>query len=281
MTQIFKTVAFLLLLMCKPSFTMHHLVTQYLFYSTVIGGSTYGVCKAISEYEKRTFKNVPKNIEEWARKKLTKIGLKNVDSIPLKVNNDSFMPGSFIALDDTYLDRLEDHKKEILTTKSLFHRAEIYQNNDLGKFCLFCGMSMAIPFLQLSNIPVLLCTSTLCMGANVVYKRYQEKEADKFAYMNMSPEDLRILKEEKKYHAQIFEYNLLHDPLCGDRNWLERHIRPLLSYKLNSLNSEQVQQKKHLITLAEFVAHPKKPSHEQQIVMIQECLDKKKNENIF
>src|SRR6266404_4526164 len=144
MNNISKTITIMILLACKPTFAMHHQFVQYMVCSAVLTASSYGICRTISDYQKRTLEDAPDNIKQWTREKLAKINIKNIDSISIKTSQDTsqlIYGHSFIVIKNKNINDA-DCRKELLTTKTLFHDIRQYHHNDLGKSCLLYGMSM-------------------------------------------------------------------------------------------------------------------------------------------
>ncbi len=60
------------------------------------------------------------------------------------------------------------------------HEAKHYQNGDMGKGCLFAGLTSAL-LLQKSNFAGFALKLGLVSAANISFMRYTESQADKFS----------------------------------------------------------------------------------------------------
>ena len=299
-------VLMMLLTTYKPSFAMHTKLVQYLVGSTLISGVGYGVGKVAAKCDEYKREDAPENVQKWARKILAEKDIKNADSVPLKLGDGwRVAGGSFIQIDKEEAYSLEkclvkkwptqnDSKEKVLAEESLLHEGKHYNNGDFSKGYILLGLTYAPVFQALvnSNKRLTIPMVAFSAGSLLTYTRYQEVEADRFAFMNLSSiEKLEISKANRLRQAEIFENNLLTNPLRSKNNRLENIVRPMLSKKLHSLNQKALEsshdqnekkridtQKKRLIKLADFIFDPKHPDFRRQVAIAQECLDKRKAE---
>jgi hypothetical protein len=215
--------------------------------------------------------------------------------------------GSFIQIDRQEADRLEkclvkksetedDFRQKTLAERKLLHEGKHYNNGDHGKRCMVFGLAYA-PVLQAVDsckklmLPNVLLRAGFCFVVVNMYGRYQEEEADRFAFMNLSSiKKLEISKANCLRSAEIFENNLLINPLWGQRNRLEKMVRPILSRKLHSLNQRALEcsddqkkliniQKNRLIKIADYIFDPEHHDARRRVAIAQECLDKRKEDH--
>lgn len=290
---------------------------NYAFNVALFSGISYLIGKATAKSQENCLPDASPHFQKWARKILAENGLQNADSIPLKMGKGScVIGGSFIQIDSRCVDRLEDilagrsiysdeKQKRIRAhvEKILLHEKKHYYNGDFGKTCLLFGATTALGFQVITGNDFItstikngslvhggaLLTGVMCATVgSVPYIRYQEKEADRSAFMNISSlEKLEINKRILEEHAQAFETNLLKNPLSGERNWLERKVRPMIADQWHTLSAgvatashEEVVKiqlkQRSLIEVADFISDWEHSSYRSAIELAQECLDKRK-----
>lgn len=284
----------------------------YALNTALFSGAMYLGGKVIAKYEENSLPDAPPHFQECARKILAENGLKNADSIPLKMGDGwSVQGGSFIQVDSKEVNALEnifagrstysDEKQRIIrafTEYSLLHEKEHYHNGDFGKRCLLAGATIAFGFQVMTGKSLtddlLSSPTSLLVGGGsgfivvVPYRRYCEKEADRSAFMNISSlEKLEITKHIMEAHAQDFETNLLTKSLSDQPNWFERKMRPMIAHRWHTLNrdiatasfeeqAEIRQKQRNLMEAASFMRDQQHPSYRSMTELAQECIDLRK-----
>jgi hypothetical protein len=257
--------------------------------SALVGGSYYVLDKELAKYEESTLKNVPCNVEKWARKNLAEKGIRNADVVPLKTANRWVTWYSYIGLKEDEISGLEDYltqqttdeevrKKVIIAQEMLLHEAKHYHNNDLDKRCLVRGLTSGLLFLPHASVPRFLLKVAMVVGANTAYIRHQETEADRFAFMNVPVEDLEVCKARRLGWAELFEEHTLHSPFINYRSWSGLCAALFLSKRLHTLNQKEGNQwqKGMVVGLADIIHDYQHPRYRHQAALVQECIDKRK-----
>ncbi len=253
-------------------------------------------------YKESKLTDAPYNVQQWARAMLRENGIKNADSVPLKVGEGwKVVGGRYIQMDRDGVDYLESNlaKNSLAVVKkerSLLHESKHYHNGDFGKGILFFSAAitpcMQAAFKNCFKRSLLL--GMMGMMGDVCYGRYQEAEADRFAFMNLSSvHKLEAIKNDLLGSADRFEDNLLHHPFFDLRefNALEEKARPVISGQLRRLNQKSLEcsenkkklidmKKKSLIGIANFIFDYEHPSYRRRIAIAQECLDKRQQQDI-
>jgi hypothetical protein len=289
-------VLMMFLMVCKPSFSMQARIAQYIVNCASIFSGSYILGKIMACYKESRLPDAPHNVQFWARAILREKGIKNADSVPLKVGEGwAVYGGRFIQMNQDGVDYLESNltKNSLVVVseeKSLLHEGKHYHNGDFGKGVFFLSAAIA-PCVQAVSKNCFkrgLLLGMVGMMSEICHMRYQEAEANRFAFMNFS--SIQKLEVTKNYYvrsAEDFEYNLLHYPLRYKNNLLENIARPMLSERLHSLNQKALEsshdqkqfidiQKRGLIKLAHFIFDPKHPDFRRQVAIAQECLDKRR-----
>ena len=268
----------MLLMINNLSFSMGTKLVRYMAGSTLVGGGYYLMNKELAKYGENILENVPCNIEKWARKNLAEKGIKNADTVPLKIDNKWITHHSYIGFNEEEVNDLEDRKKEIIAREMLFHEAKHYHNNDIDKRCLVRGLTTGILFLPHASVPRFLLKVAMVMVSNITYIRHQELEADRFAFMNVSVEDLEVCKARRLGWAELFEEHTLNDPFLNQKSWVTQSIGMLISKRLRQLNQKDDNQwqKDVLVGLADFCHDHEHPRYWRQVALVQECIDKRK-----
>src|SRR4030095_9074432 len=286
------------LLIYQSSFTMQSPLSHAITFSTVYSALGYGIAKGIALWKMRTNEDAPYNVQTWARDILTKINIPHANSIPLKLDNGWCVYGGYyIQIDRNVAQILEknlakelltphEEKERALAEKSLLHEAKHYQNSDFGKGILTYNFSI-IPLVFsvfssvkktnycIPNAARFLIAIGLPIANYITCKRYQEAEADRFAFMNLSSiKKLEINRAHKLENANLFESNLIDYPYSADKNWLHNIIRPILSNKINHLDQNSLK-KNILISIANFMHDHQHPSFRGQVAIADECLKKR------
>jgi hypothetical protein len=281
-------------------FSMKTNIIRYVVSSALIGGGSYVLDKEITKYAENAWEDAPQNVQQWARKNLIEKGIKNADTVPLKMGPLWSAERSFIAVEQSEARELEncfmkqemddeDRKKEIFAQEMLFHEAQHYQNSDYGKRRLVYGLTSGILFLPHASVPRLLLKAAMVVGANIAYIRHQELEADRFALMNVPIENLETCKFKQLQWAEAFEDYVLNDPFAGLHSGIKMRIGFLLSKRLHSLNQQALsvpnnsnkllhiqRQKDILIGLVDFLHDYRHPRYWRHVALVQECMDKRK-----
>jgi hypothetical protein len=277
-----------LLVINNASFSMGTNLVRYIAGSALVGGSYCGIKREISKYEETVLENVPCNVEKWARKNLIEKGIKNADSVPLKMN--IWVTGrSFIGIDENEARELENYfvkqeindegrKKEIIAHEMLLHEAKHYHHNDFDKRYVMCGLISGILFLKNASVPGFFLKLAMVVGSNIAYVRHQELEADRFAFMNVPVEDLEVCKACRLEWAELFEEDALHKPFLNQKSLIGKSAGLLISKRLHQLNQTENNrwQKDILIGLADFCHDHEHPRYWRQVALVQECIDKRK-----
>jgi len=278
-------------------------------FSTFYSALGYGIAKGIALWKVRTAQEAPENVQLWARDILNNKNISHANSVPLKLGNSWLVcGGSFIQIDQESAERLEKNltKKQItsdeeteraLAERSLLHEAKHYQNNDFSKGLLTHNLSI-IPLvfsffspvkkiIYVPNIAKLLIAIGLPVVNYITFTRYQEAEADRFAFMNLSSiKKLEMNRDRKLEHAELFEFNVINYPYSSNKNWFENKIRSILFNKIHHLDQKLlncsnnqskhiIRQKNILITIANFIYDHQHPSFRRQVTIADECLKKR------
>jgi len=288
------------LMINQQSFCMQAKLLQYVANSALLSTGAYGMSKATAVYKSYTSEDMPKGVDTWIRKIYAKNGLKNADSVPLKIGKGSYCYGGhFIALDRNKVDSLNwrlalgnnSENEFALHEKLALHELKHLKCGDVGKGILVFGSTTSLLLQLSSSFPVLALKLGMIMGINLTYRRYQEAEAERFAYMNISSLDkLEIIKQDIARQAKNFEWDLRYCHFDVDNNWFERMIRPTISKKLYELDQKAAEsddqqerlvinlQQKKLIKLAHFAFDYQHPDTQRCVDIAQECIDKRKVE---
>jgi hypothetical protein len=281
-----------LLTMHTVSFSMKTNLMRYVAGSALVGGGCYLMDKEIAKYEESTLKNVPCHVEKWARKNLAEKGIKNADTVPLKLDSRWVTWHYYIGFKENEISGLEEYfaeqktdeemrKKAIIAQEMLFHEAKHYHNNDIDKRCLVWGLTTGLLFLSHASVPKFLLKVGMVAASNITYIRCQELEADRFAFMNVPLEDLEVSKERRFGWAELFEEHTQHSPFTNFSSWGGLSAALLLSRRLHTLNQKEGNQwqKGLIIALVDFLHDYEHPRYWRQAVLVQECIDKRKEEN--
>ncbi len=273
------------------SFSMGANLARYIAGSALVGGGYYVLDKELAKYEESRLENVPCNIEKWARKNLAEKGIKNANLVPLKIDNRWVTWYSYIGLNKEDICGLEDYfdqqetdevirKKAIIAQEMLFHEAKHYHNNDLDKRCLVRGLTSGLLFLPHASVPKFIVKAAMVVGANITYIRHQEREADRFAFMNVSVEDLEVCRDRRLGWAELFEEHTLHEPFLNQKTWMRKGLGLCISKRLHHLNQKNGSQwqKDILFAVANFLHDDEHPRYRRQAVLVQECIDKRKKQ---
>jgi hypothetical protein len=182
----------------------------------------------------------------------------------------------------------EDRKKEAFAQELLFHEAKHCQNSDYGKVRLVYGLTSGILFLPHASVPRFFLKAAMVVGTSIAYNRYQETEADRFAFMNVPIENLEICKLRHLQWAENFENYVLNDPFAGLQSGIKMRMGFLLSKRLYSLHQQALsesedsnkllhieRQKKAIVGLVNFLCDRNHPSCRRQVTLVQECIDKR------
>jgi hypothetical protein len=283
------TVLVMLLLINNISFAMKANLLRYMAGSALVGGGSYLMDKELAKYEESCLKNVSCNIEKWARKNLIEKGIRDADTVLLKVDKRWVTGHSYIGLKENEIDGLEDYfaqqetdeesrKKAIIAQEMLFHEAKHYQNNDIEKRVFMQGLTSGILFLSHATVPRFFLKAVMVVTANIAYIRHQELEADRFAFMNVPLQDLELCKARRLGWAELFEKHTLNEPLLNQKNWMTKGLGLLISKRLHQLDQQEdsQQEKDILIGLADFMHDHEHPRYWRQVALAQECIDKRK-----
>lgn len=271
--------------------------------------ASYLATKVVAKYIQGTLLDTPLSFQQWARSFLAEKGLKNVNAILLKMGSGwGVKGGSFIQVDSCDVKKFntvllsisiksEQKQKEIraIVEESLLHEARHYCNGDGSKGRLFYAVTVALLvrviigkywFRKKKNW--LECFAAIGFGIVPVisYFRYQEHEADRYAFMNMPLESLEISKKLCQRGVGRFETNLAENSLEG--NFLVKKIIPVLSKKLNVFNQELVHccdkpeqilwiqsKRRGVIEVASFLCDLCHPSYQSRFELAQECFKKR------
>lgn len=290
----------LIFLLINPqAFGMQTKLIHYAMDSALLSTGFYGLAKLTARYMAYTSEDMPERVDTWVRKIYAKNGLKNADSVPLKIGKGSFcFGGHFIALDRKMVDSLdwrlceEDNSENefVLEERVALHELKHLKNGDCGKGILVRTCTLSPLLRSSSSFPVLIVKYGMIMGAHLIYTRYVEAEAERSAYMNIpSLDQLEIIKQDNIRQGDDFEWDLRHH-FNEDCNLIEGIIRPIISKKLYTLDQKKVEsnnqkerlaidlQQKKLINLAAFAFDWQHPDWQRCGEIAQECIDKRKCE---
>ncbi len=312
----------IILFINQSSFAMQSPLAQAIALSTAFYALSYGLVKGSTLLLTYTKEDATQNVQAWARDILTKKNITNANSVPLKLGNGWLVGGgTFIQIDKEEAKNLEKNlaqkqitsnmeKKIILADAEgkLLHEAKHYHNSDTDKgFLTSIISSIPLCYYYISSLSTKNIGSSakkISYGKNILnfltlaalpiisanaYIRYQETEADRFAFMNLSSiEKLEIYKNLYLQKAELFEENLEFRPIGNNRSWLKNIIRPALSIKIVNLNQELsknspknlkqlLMQKKILIDIAYFIDDFRHPSFQSRADLAEKCLEKRRH----
>jgi hypothetical protein len=304
----YSTLIIILILNQQSLAMLQSTLSQAIIYQTTWGTLVYGLSKGLALLQIHRDEDAPQKVQTWARDILAKKNITNAHSIPLKLGDSWCVNGgSLIQIDkkaaedlNTNLAKaqltLDDEKQKIIAEMALLHEAKHYHNGDFGKNSLtsyfsliplgFCSSLLINKWNNYISILTLLFTAGLSIISTITYARYQEKEAERFAFMNLSSiEKLKITKDLYLKGAEAFEIQLRHNPYLPNRSWFENKIRSVLSNQIVSLNSNRLKNhdkqpkyifiQKKLIDIANFIYDPLHPSAQNLADLAQECLEKR------
>ncbi len=290
----------MVLLSVSQSFSMYSRLFQHAIGSTLVGATAYVSGKLIAQYKEQSFSDAPQSIQRWARPILAEGGMKNADSVPLKIDDGwAVYRGSLITIDRKQVDLLENclGKKNLNASEQMFindaeetlrHEKKHYQNGDYGKGLLLYALTAPL-ILESITLPGIILKLGMIAGTNLAYTRYQEAEADRSAFMNMpSLEKLEMVKAAREQQVKLFENNMRNYYWYHNSNWLAKKVGPAISDQFNVLDEEawnasddfelaKIEQKQAvLIAVADFIWDHKHPSFKRQLAIAQECIEARK-----
>ena len=293
----------------------------YVMNFALLSGGQYLKGKIEGKRKESTMADAPPHFQQWARKILAQSGLENAETIPLKIDDKwASHNGLFISapledikdIDDIIAGRKVAHTKEvqdrILDTAEfiLLHEKKHYSNGDWGKRCLIRG-SIAAAILSPIAIREMHidrsagCTALVVLGGSLLaaeasgaliipYVRDQEKEADRYAFMNVPIKNLTTNKYFWQHYAGSFEKSLSSDshPLA-ENSLIKKPIFSLLSQQLRNVDAaiskdgddtQELHHKREKITrFAYLLVDPEHPYPLDRAELAQECLNKRKAEH--
>ncbi len=297
----------------------------YAFNTAVLSGIIYLGGKVIAQHEVKTLPDASPHVQQWARKIFAEKGLKDAALVPLKVGDQwAVGGGSFIQIgfkDEQGLNTVlsgksklsEAEQKNLLAEKEyeILHELNHYQNGDFGKICLVTGAvsSLVFPVIRGKNVafgmPSLSTETLKSVGAagvslyftpyiSIPYRRYQETEADHYAFMDISSfKNIKIVKANLQSKADICEKVFLDDSmntqLNDHRGFCGKQLNPAILKSLQGIEKDMAEtdndadkllelrgKKRRLIELSHLLLDPDHPSFQTRAELAQECYDKRK-----
>lgn len=309
---------------CKAS--LQTALAGYAAANVLIGGAIWSANRTEAKKKEKSLDDTPYHFQQWAREIFTKNGFKNAETIPLKIDggwccdHDLFITAPYDKvkdIDDIIAGRdttyTKDEQKAILEIGEccLLHELKHKSNYDSTKGLLLRSAIATLP------IPVLLSRKDLftyaassvksrrlinvvglsAFGmskiADIVYSRYQEKEADRYAYSHMSLEKLPTIKslwESKNAECEQILLSLADDKVFLMDALVDRPIMYAAFQNLRGINAaisegsgdmKKLHEKKaRALKGLNFILDPKHPDPLDRAALAQECYDKRKKEEL-
>ena len=249
----------------------------------VFSGCMYALSKAV---EKRQIAPCA-NASNCFRDILHSKNEKNADSVVLKRNScwTSYSDGAIGIKkeDDAELQRIlsmdkknrsnEDKEKYAEIEWSLLHENKHVQNRDSLKICLLGGVGGAV-INAAPTLPIFLASAAIFAGFTIVYKRYQEEEADRYAFAQMKPKDLNCIERYFKDRACGLETDFIKEESTSNK--IGVLISRMISFfycKIFGGNQDD-QQKKIFFKTRSFFYDVQHPDYYRRAEVVQECVPK-------
>ncbi len=275
------------LMISKPSFSMDNndKNSGYLWQSFAIG-ATLGAAlpHLLGKMMASIYEDVTPETQKWAIKVLEESGIKGVDKISFKKAKDEqgweARYDYFITIPEDF-DPLKCARQKCLEGEFLLkHEVKHVQNYDITKrtalmvgiIAVSCVLAKEKSFITIPFVP-------LGYGTNMVYCKYQESEADRFAYERARSREELIAA--KNYFIQIrTKY---------EKEFLQRREDDLLKLKslraTNGIEEKEFQNKKDkifsmlrnkdmLLDITEFIGDREHPSLKSRAGMAQDYIQK-------
>lgn len=321
-----NTVVFVLLLSivintihCMDDQKKRDMAINALFTTAIVSGASYLMGKIGAKHLEKSLLDAPPNFQKWAREILANNGLVDANLIPLKVGTQSMtdvIGGLFIQFDPKIINPIEEilagksmlsksQQKTILASaeRTLLHEKKHYSNGDFGKECLSRGITAASTMIIIDsvkpekNIHATIGASIVVLSSgflipNIPYIRYQEKEADRYAFMHLSSlENLELCKNFGQGQAHAFERNLLNNKTNDEDNFLQKTTSHFFAKQLKNINkslgenadkpevlSALQRKKRRYIEVASFLRDFEHYSWQSHVELAQECIDLRKKQ---
>lgn len=187
----------------------------------VLGVLSYGGSKALEKYENSVLENVSDTFGNWARKKLLCCNGQNIvnvisfksntiwkadhNSIHIDAQDDKTLCDLFAKEKRLWIDN--DHRKYAQIKHRLFHEYKHVHNSDRVKTQL-CLLMTGIPMITAQSPYVFFLSGVFTVITQCIFGRYQETEADRYAFTKMSSEDIKKVEIDMQEEAQKFSDNL-------------------------------------------------------------------------
>jgi len=212
-------------------------------------GLTYGFTRfVIPEVYKRITpsEDVSPEIQAWANKVAQEAGI-DINTISLKKGSKEYgwaaAFGSVIFIpEDVNLSTCS--KQELLFYTTVFkHEIGHIKNLDYTYVAtlLFATFELGRLFTKEASSLIIPPTVIAGYGMNMMYWKYIESEADRFAYERAaSKEELEAAKDDWLKYGEKFTYDLLTDPSVRNANFIEKKMLYGISGKLKGIQEELV-----------------------------------------
>lgn len=175
----------------------------------VCSAGLYTASKVLERYQTSQLVDSPKDFQDWAKNTLREKKVTDVDLLVFKDDKKwfSYSGGGFIGVDSKDSKQLlqiiskkqvawsDDERKQYATIEwGLLHENKHVQNYDTQKMCILGGVGISVVN-GAATPSAFLLSSLLFIGSTILYKRYQEEQADFYAFMNMSQRNLHRMED--------------------------------------------------------------------------------------
>jgi hypothetical protein len=222
--------------------------------------------------------------QKWVTKVLKESDIKDADQIPLKKgkNGQGWAAGNdyFIIVPNDF-DPLKCGRQGCLNDKTILkHEVKHVQNYDATKRRVFeVGTVVAGLYLAKEKPLALVPFAPIGYGANMAYWKYQESEADRFAYEKAtSREELVAAKNDFLQIRAQYEKELLQG--YDDALLQLKALRAVNGMSENEFQSEQnnifsmIRDKDIILDANEFIGDREHPSLKNRAAMAQDYINK-------
>jgi len=278
------SVFMLFLFICNPSFSMDH------------GNMGYGkrIAKVLKSLLNKPldirYEDASKQVQAWARKELRESNIDNAETVLLKraLKNEGWhVRVNTVFIPETFNPIMCSQDKRLRAAYSLKHEMKHSNNNDAYKASMLLGATAYLGLLFARKQPMMIpLIIPLAYGVNCAHTRYQEAEADQFAFKKAkSKDELIAAKKHYEKKADLFEAAMSFNPNDFLISSMQKKILSIISHQLKNVvqspvvnkqsDFHAVQNKKMtLLKLAYFVLDQDHPYSRDRANMTQDFIDK-------